>query len=351
MSENKGGIKMFRMIRKNLKNQYTKQTLLALLMLVNIAVTALVICFAYGIYYDFAIKADSGMAEYNSKWLSICAPIGDVSHTLELDQKDGWDTTEYYTDENVTAPQLVDFIRTMPDELRQDLDWFDVSVTAMSSLHYHNTSTADYAENTGTGSGPINIVPDDLSDNDEPYYGIFHFRYNFKDDKIIPYETTATDDIPVFTDDECNNGTDFIYVNKNRISDDEEKNVEPNQPSVMRNIPEGTETAVIGGKEYKITYFPRKGHNRGSDDIQIPLTSFSDEAILVGERYRNNDSSRSLLFEEADNDPAQFLDIYFTKPLTRDRFNLLTKHIHEKLGDSYYIPDVTLLEEHEMQML
>ena len=105
---------MFRMIWKNLKNQYTKQTLLALLMLVNIAVTALVICFAYGIYYDFAIKADSGMAEYNSKRFTIAADLEDLTAREELDQfAEIMGVSHSYTG-SATAPKLVNLVRTLP---------------------------------------------------------------------------------------------------------------------------------------------------------------------------------------------------------------------------------------------
>ncbi len=347
---------MFRMIRKNLKNQYTKQTLLALLMLVNIAVTALVICFAYGIYYDFAEKADRGMAEYNSKRFTIAADLEDLTAREELDQfVEIMGVSHSYTG-SATAPKLVDLVRTLPDELKSDLKSFYTEAAVMSSLHFHNTSTVTIVWNDGSGT-PIASTPDDYSDNDEPYYGIFMFPCRMKDGKICGSATSSdgsseTTVDPVFTDEEYDSGANFIYVNENRLDQTLDDDIEmydysnANQTSVIRVIPEGTTKAVIGGKEYDIKYYPSGGY--GSDDIHLTLTSLSDEALLLG--TTNYDG----FIEEHNMKPdtyADFGSLSFNKPLTRDQFNLLSKCIKDKLGDEYYIPNVTLLEEHEMQML
>lgn len=358
---------MLRMIRKNLKNQYTKQTLLALLMLVNIAVTALVICFAYGIYYDFAIKADHGMAEFRSTGFSIAADLGDVTEHEEFSDYDSMmGKTHAYTG-TLTASKLINFVKTLPDELKNNLEYFGAEVVAMSSLHFHNTSTITWVWDDGVGTA-IGSTPDDRSDNDEPYYGRFYCQCEMKDGKICARsegsymgqtltfsdDTGSIDDrvIPEFTDEEYDSGTDFIFVNENRLDQTLDDDIEEydsmnaNQASVIRVIPEGTTKAVIGGKEYDIKYYQSEGFT--SDDIVIPLTSFSDEAMILGTTFYEG-----WLLEHGEKSPeyADFASLTFKKPITRDQFNLLSKCIREQLGDEYYIPNVTLLEEHEMQML
>ncbi len=352
---------MLRMIRKNLKNQYTKQTLLALLMLVNIAVTALVICFAYGIYYDFAVKADNGMAEFRSTGFGIVADVGDVTEREEFGYDDEMFGTEHAYTGSITAPQLINFVRTLPDELKNNLRYFGAEVVVMSSLHFHNTSTMTWVWNDGVGT-PVGSTPDDRSDNDEPYYGRFQCQCEMKDGKIcarserdyVGQMQTSSDDVvvPVFTDEEYDSGTDFIFVNEKMLDqttdDDIEKydDMNANETSVIRVIPEGTTKAVIGGKEYDIKYYQSEGFT--NDDIVIPLTSFSDEAMLLGTTYYGG---WLLEHGEKPSEYADFASLTFEKPLTRDQFNTLSKCIREKLGDEYYIPNVTLLEEHEMQML
>ena len=101
---------MLKYISKNLKSQFTKQGVISLLLVINIIVSALVICFSYGLYQHYNIVIDKG---------------GKQPTSLKL-----YGNPDYITyDERgvpfsgVTFQNVIDLAKALPDETAQKLSF------------------------------------------------------------------------------------------------------------------------------------------------------------------------------------------------------------------------------------
>ncbi len=101
---------MLKYIFKNLKSQFTKQGVISLLLVINIIVSALVICFSYGLYQHYNIVIDKGDKQPTSLML-----YGNPDY-ITYDERG-------VPFSGVTFQNVIDLAKSLPDETAQKLNF------------------------------------------------------------------------------------------------------------------------------------------------------------------------------------------------------------------------------------
>ena len=218
---------MFKYLVKNLKSLLTKQGVISLLLVVNIVVSALVICFSYGLYQHYNIVIDEGDKQPTS---------------LKLYGNPDYITTDErgVPFSGVTFQNAIDLAKAIPDETAQKI-----------SFHFKSPLEADVF---------------DIG------YGAFTFYFVCRDGEIhSPYIMYPEGTYP--------NGEKVAMVSTEQLEDHFAPTFQHFNGLDVSSIPlsEYDKEIIVDGQAYEVVIFG--GVNAGSIP-NIPITSVGPSTLI-----------------------------------------------------------------------
>ena len=287
---------MIRYVFKNLKNQFTKQRLLSLLLVLNIIVSGLVICFSYGLYQNYNVIVNEGEDEYKELRLWF-----DNDYAVPFEDYDS-----YYDVTDISPSMLVEMMRNLSDETKSNLKEVVSWVYVETQLTYDGNYTEE-------------IYTDDA----EPYYTDMFFVADAEGDAI---KSTRQN---FFTDEQINNGEKVIALQEGMI----EGNIGGGGGFgyTYKKVPRDADHVIIGGENYKIvnTVPDWQAQEAGPAPFYIPPTSYPESARLQVFSGRT------------------FCTLHFSKPITYAQYEDIKNNLFY-LGEHVSLPELELTETTEI---
>ncbi len=319
---------MLKYIFKNLKSQFTKQGVISLLLVVNIVVSALVICFSYGLYinYNLEVKDKSDDEITNLSIFVYEEKVSAIAGSKVL-----------YGVVDITPQMVCDFVLSLSEETKENLSncWAEFYIE--TPLFYDGGS--EYAMNSEgeieigfSSSRPVNPETDYYSDDADAFYGNFTFNFSVEGDRIIPDKNGD-----VFTQQQYDDKEKVAVVYSNCFQEPPGGTIFANFSNgyihrlVRRILPKGTESIKIESDYYKIIEIIQVPEGEyPPQDCFITITSAPQNAILWC-------SSKS-----EDGTINGGVELSFYEPVTRKQFDDIRESLNKTMGDYAYIPDVEL---------
>lgn len=317
--QNKRGEKMGTYVFKNLKAQFTKQRLLSLLLVLNIVVSCLVICFSYGLYQNYNMVLQEGEEEE----LSMLEVFIDSENA------------DFLYDYNLIAYSSVtpQMITDLTKELYENLNGNFASVQC--DVIIDSPFFVFLCENEGEFVGTSSVDPEELDDfyyddSFEPFYTKLTCEVSYDGEKIID----AYGD-KYFTEDQYNNGDKVVVVADECFDERCHQYITFNTPilSTMyidgfrRILPEGTESIIIGGDRYDIiSVLPKKDMPQNFTYMRLPITSLPESAVISAE-----------FFSSLEGKSAQCFIIHLNEPVTRSQYEAIQSCLSSVMGDTVYL--------------
>ncbi len=289
---------MFSIMHKDLKNMFTGQRLLSLLLVLNIIVSCLVICFSYGVYYNYNKLVDSGEAPAE----------------LTFSQSEGQlypESGVYCAD--VTPQQIMGFVSDLSDITRRAIKDMTIWWLTTSPAVINSDDSEDgvyYSENSKEG---VLSFTNTLSVDGE-------IRWSEN------YSPTA-----ICSPDEFTSGEKIVYVTKDMFDINAHftnalPDAQGNWLNAVYNTLQDEEYIKIGGEDYKVMPAPE-----GSlpDEKNMYITPFAapenarlysmGSQVLIQMRFKDNitkqcyDDISKCISAATDNkiaaDPIEFTDV------------------------------------------
>ena len=310
---------MIRYVFKNLKNQFTKQRLLSLLVVLNIVVTCLVICFSYGLYQHYNVVTEKG--EYQGATeLNI---LIDKEHCIPPSDK-----TDVKVSADISPSMIMEMMKSWSDETKENL----------SSLHVDflvETPLSANSEDTDT-------TEEYYSDDQDPYYANLGFNIDIKGDQFIDLNPASS----YFTEEQYNSGEKIVALDEDFFgksgagaSEAYIRNPDGTVQFIkwsLKHIPDGTDHVIIGGESYKIT--DKIIQPSPIDEIKVPLPALSETArVFLLTAPSNADNSKT----------AACCLLTFNEAVSRQQY----KDINDSLiylGGNAYLQDISFVEIREI---
>ena len=253
---------MLKYLFKNLKSLLTKQGVISLLLVVNIVVSALVICFSYGLYQNYNIYINEGEADRIEN-LYI-----DVYH--EYKSKDPYKIQRT----PVTVGMVKDFIYMLSDDTMELIEYVSVSPLINTDLYYNQDNPDEVGELgadfclTRRNGNIVNYL----------YYGSYSYEGYKQENSLldmIPEESDVRGDKVVVISES------FFHGPVGTISQTMLSNPEAGKYYTAESVcdlPEDTKTVKINGENYEIIGVIKGMNYWGM--FQFPFTSLSDDTLL-----------------------------------------------------------------------
>ncbi|MBP1572917.1 MAG: hypothetical protein J6A55_03840 [Oscillospiraceae bacterium] len=253
---------MFKYLFKNLKSLLTKQGVISLLLVVNIVVSALVICFSYGLYQNYNIYINEGEAE-RVEHLFI-----DIYH--EYKSKDPYKIQRT----PVTVGMVKDFIYMLSEDTMDYIEYVTVDPVICTDLYFNKDKPEEIGEVgrrfclTRINGNIVNYL----------YHGSYSYEgYEMVDNmlNLIPEESDIRGDKVVVISDSFFN-EEYSY---------DESQLVISNPEAGRHytvhastLDEGTKTVKIYGEDYEIIKVTKLPNCEGQ--FQFPFMSLPDDTLL-----------------------------------------------------------------------
>ena len=288
---------MIRYVFKNLKNQFTKQRLLSLLVVLNIIVSGLVICFSYGLYQNYNVIVNEGE---NKEYKEF---------PIKFDEEYAGPFEDYDTYRDVTdisPSMLVEMMRNLSDETKSNLK--DVCCYV-------------YVETQLTFQG--NVIGEIYTDDVEPYYADMFFTADAEGDTIRSTRQNF------FTNEQINNGEKVVAIRDIIIEGN--RGGFGGGDYTYKLVPQDADHVIIGGESYKIVNTVPDWQTQEAGSIApfyIPPASYPESA-----RIQSNQGSCIYLF--------------FNKPITYAQYEDINNNLFY-LGEHAYLPELKLTEATEI---
>ena len=300
---------MIRYVFKNLKNQFTKQRLLSLLLVLNIVVSCLVICFSYGLYHNYRAIISKGEEE---KVKSICALV-DSNDFYTLDDAETFEVGSLLPD------QLVELMYSLSSSTVENIEDISFSYIIKTPLYYKESEYYKDIEY---------YDPEDLpyyDENADGFYNVLNCSFTLKDGKTVDKMSSF---FPVFTDEQYSSGEKIIAISENYFIRDNVWSQGYNYHGITGSpylLPQGTDSIIMGGERYKIVKILTE-EDYGSKDMYIPVTAIPESAQVLYNRYSEHQRSA--------------FDIRFKEPLTHRQRDDISECMKRVLGDEFYLEDI-----------
>lgn len=290
---------------KNLCSMFTKQRLLALLLVLNIIVSCLVICFSYGLYQNYNVVLDQGeQDEYRE--INVITDeryITEGEYGMHLGGLTVSETEAFLTS---LSPEIADNIKSV-------------------TCHVMLESDFRITENGQNGT-------DDL-----------WFEFRVSGGKLVPSERFSK----VLSSDD--------YLARRKIAAVSSKHFDPNNAVEMwlsypdgttlkmasRTLTEADRSISVGGESYELVILPKEldkpaQYSYSEDEVDISMSVFIPFTAIPG------DTVLSLLSENS------ALALSFEQPLTRSQYNEIGRALQEAVGDKASLPALEFTEVSEL---
>ncbi len=273
----------------NIKNLFTKQRLLSTLLVLNIVISCLVICFSYGLYQNYNVIVHDGESD---QMLHL-----DVEIKPELLSTD---PDKPFTCE-VTLQNMYDFINSLSDETIDNVRYVTFNVGYENNVYVHENEKSGYY----TQPAYLTRSEEGLTDGEEWDY--IDDRYFVNGDKVA------------LVGEELFQGHNSMGVYSWGIAclaspGGSNYSVEANENTFL---PDNCDEIEIEGEKYKIV-----ATLQNSDMIYIPCTSLDPSTKLS----------------------SHYIIIYFKNGMTLDQYKDICSGLKTGMGDMINIPEVELTE-------
>ncbi len=326
------GDKMFTTILKNVKKMFTGQRLLSLLLVLNIIVSCLVICFSCGIYRMYQPKTES------SSDIKSVYTYYNSDKFWSLDHKG----KTYYSYEIVTdiSPQMiVGFLRSLSEETAENL---------MLHAEFYVETPLSRWDNMGIQEEPKNIEEmqqentiEAYSDDAQPAIWFLSYSLSNVDGKITDVYKNSPFSAEEYDSGEKAAAVLETYYSKKpderptgymidlRSDDGEDLPVSVEN----RFLTDDIDSIAVCGERFKIKYvLPEPDVDMGVQ-LQIPITALSENAMLCANAFHLDDEGRPIAF-----------GFYFSEdhPCTRSQYDEIKDKLSAAFGDMIVIEPVML---------
>ena len=283
----------------------TKQRLLSLLLVLNIAVSCLVICFSYGLYQNYHVLLSEGeQNEYKS--LEILA-----SEDCITESEHGMHKCE------ITAAEVKSFLLSLSPETTDNL----------KSLTCETMLTNDLYQ----------------TENGETAFDSFSFEMTVNGGEIVPSDRMQ---LVVSVED---------YISPKKVAAVSKKRSDPKEIVDTALIyPDGTELIshsrvlgeqdhflIIDGEKYEIRFLPESldrppSHSYSENEVDISASTFIPFTTL------NDDTKLSLIT------PNSAIILYFNGSLTKAQYNEINSALEKAMGGKAYLPELEFTDVSEL---
>ena len=309
---------MFKMVFKNLTGQFKKQRMLSALLVLNIIVSCLVICFSYGLYQNYNVVIKEGESE-ELKELYVYT---DKEHNVPPSDK-----TDVRSAADISPSMFMDMMKSWSDDTKSNIEDVTVEfiVETPMSVNYDNNAADEW-----------------YSDDKEPYYMTVGYHIGIDGDKFIDTSRAGQ----YFTEEQYNSGEKMIVLDESMFS---ESNISVYSESVYiddevkelnwayRHIPSDADHVIIGGESYRIIGNMPTG-TLPKYVAAIPLPALSDKAkVELGSAHDNTDKMYR----------SRCCIISFNEPVTREQYADIKDSL-SYLGSDVYLQDIQITEAKEI---
>ena len=243
---------MLKYIFKNLKSQFTKQGVISLLLVINIIVSALVICFSYGLYQNYNVMIEENLGE-SADTLSILV-----------------DTDKVYFSENgipyteVTLDMILTFGEMLSENTAENISKIYLEYIAKTNLFT------------------------DMNHDDDGGYAIFGNTFIIKNGEILPHSYDN-----YFADEDYRSKEKLAVISSAFFEGEEDSYGQmanfSNIDNTNRILASGTEYIFVNGEQYKIktvidgdtNWFFKISLVSAPEDSIIRVTMHNDEAMSL----------------------------------------------------------------------
>lgn len=321
---------------RDLKNMFTKQKLLSLLLVLNIIISCLVICFSCGIYRFYQPKAESG----DSSLLEIPAFYdSDAYFQVEYEGK------EYYSPELATdiQPQMfVQLLRSLSEDTAKNVH---VSLGFCVPTHlgkFGVDKAVPGEENAWMSQHEYEVYSDDL----EPFYCYIIYSPAISDGMI----TDMVKGNP-FTLEQENSGEKIVAVIQSYYSTDDTvfpagigMDLETADGEYLpfsmynRGLTPDIDSILVGGERYKIAQvLPVPDIDLGKQ-LRVPFMSLPEDCLLKLSRSRDEEGR-----------PAAF-GFYFDEdhPCTREQYEELREKTEAVFGGKIVLAPISITDSRDI---
>ena len=299
----KGG-KMFTTILKNVKKMFTGQKLLSLLLVLNIVVSCLVICFSYGLYRNYQTTLAMGKEEEIN---SLSAYVDEENTVLYHDGDHEFNVVE------ITPEEIQNFALSLSDETKGAVEF-------VGGLYFLQTPL------WSTQKGQ-ELYSDDL----EPAYKAVSYRFSMIGDKLVPFQ----EDREYFSDEDIESGNKIASVGMGYYN-------------LQHLCSEGYYRYTVGSrdltediKQIKIEdeYYTLRQHGENNQDysLYIPYTAFPEDVKTVG------------VHREPDGNIRAYFGVSFKNNITRAQYEDVQRCLEQSFGGKLYLEPIKFTDVKELQ--
>ena len=327
---------MISYVFKDIKNMFAKQKLLSALLVLNILISCLVICFSCGIYRLYQPKT-RGNSEIKSVDIYYNS---DKFWSLEYEGK------TYYSDEIVTdiSPQMiVMFLRSLSEETAANLTLHAEFYAETPLSRWGEMGIQEETENIEEMQQQAQPV-ETYSDGAPQAVWLLSYSLANVDGKITDVYKNSP-----FSAEEYDSGEKiaavlqtYYYYNELpsgylldlKTDDDEYFPVSVESRSLTGDI----DSIVVGGERFKIKYvLPEPDVDLGVQ-LQIPITALPENAMLCANAFHTDDEGRPIAFA-----------LYFSEdePCTRSQYDEIKDKLSAAFGDMAVIEPVVIDDSRE----
>ncbi len=277
---------MFKYLVKNLKSLLTKQGVISLLLVINIVVSAFVICFSYGLYQNYDVTIEKGEQE------DIFELDLHVNHEYEEKSEYG----VWHPHHEITKSKIMEFVFALSEKTADNIDYFSTS-----SL-FKNDVFCFAGEDYGL------------------YRGDFLFRR--VNEKIYPSGHLNT---PFWDKEGYANGDKIVLIGEELYNENGAWGFSYGSVGLSsEGLEKGTTHVMINDEAYRIaSTYP-------GCELYVPYTCIPDD-------------TRPIITI-----PENCLDMHFIEPVTRSQYNEIKSLVQEIMGDYVYVPEIEFVDAKEI---
>ena len=292
---------MLKIVYKNLVGQFKKQRLLSLLLVLNIVVSCLVICFSYGLYQNYNVIISKGEEEQIN---TLDILISDENtHIL---QGIGFPTAS-----GITPEKIIELLHSMPASCEEDLQYIQLGFLTPSPFF------AGFSEDESAGFSDETIM---YSDEAEASYGIVEYSCGIKDGQIIDAQD-------MFTEQEMSGKEKLVCVTDALFDANKSSSItylKYDYTIQMKTLPPDADSIIFGGEKYTIKKVIDTGGM--SHMLYIPLTAAP--------------KGSEILLDSTGEHEYRCFTFSFNNSITKEQYNDIAAAVRSVFGDLVYLQPI-----------
>ncbi len=292
---------MLKIVYKNLVGQFKKQRLLSLLLVLNIVVSCLVICFSYGLYQNYNVFISKGEEEQiNTLDILINDENTHILNGIGLP-----------TASDITPEKIIELLHSMPASCEEDLQYIQLGFLTPSPFF------AGFSEDESAGFSDETIM---YSDEAEASYGIVEYSCGIKDGQIIDAQD-------MFTEQEMSGKEKLVCVTDALFDATKSSSItylKYDYTIQMKTLPPDADSIIFGGEKYTIKKVIDTGGM--SHMLYIPLTAAP--------------KGSEVLLDSTGEHEYRCFTFSFNNSITKEQYNDIAAAVRSIFGDLVYLQPI-----------